>query len=688
MATGKSPFRRATAAQTLAAIIQDEPEPVATVNPKVPAPLRWIIERCLAKEPRERYASTEDLARDLAVVRDHLSEASFSGEAIAIAPVRSRRRAVYAVAAIAALIAAALSTATYLRSRQAPVASLRFSILPPDGTAFSTMTGDDVGVCTPVAVSPDGKRLVFGAIGGDQTRLYVRPLDSFAASSLPGTEEAIYPFWSPDGGRIGFFTGLPHGQLKIISAAGGPVETMVDAPNPRGGSWGRRGTIVFSPENAGAIFQVSEKGGKATPVTFPTVPKSITHRFPSFLPDGRHFLYLARRMSASESIPDTDLGIFVGSTISRETRRLLPDISSAIYAPPGYVLFVREGTLMALPFDAAALEATGAPVPIVQNVGFSTLRSNGFFSASAAGVLAFRMGPGASLSRLAWLDRSGKAAGAAEVPPSIVEELRLLPDGKRASLVLQEPRTGNDDLWAFDLMRNTRTRLTRGNLSALGGVGAVFSPDGSRVVLASRGKGGSEDLSVMNSSGEGALQILLSSPERKTATDWSRDGRYVLFDRPGAKNNSEIWVYGVMERKVWPFLQSESSPRHGVFSPDSRWVAYVSDESGEPEIFVRPFPGPGPKQQISRGGRGQIRWSRDGREIVYRAGDKLIAVDVKVKDAFEAGEPRAVLQLPPDTDVWDLSPDHQRILIAAKVAEAKLPPGISVITNWATEIRK
>jgi eukaryotic-like serine/threonine-protein kinase len=688
LATGKQSFRRGTVAQTLAAIIQDEPEPIAAVNPRTPTPLRWIIERCLAKDPRERYASTEDLARELAIVRDRIGEVSGS-QAITAIPTRRNRTFWLLVAAVALLITTALSTAAYFRAHRAPVATFRASILPPDGTIFS-MTGEDFGVPAPVAVSPDGKRLVYGAIGVDQTRLYVRQLDSFAARSLAGTEGATYPFWSPDGGRIGFFTGYPHGQLKVISAAGGPLETLVDAPNARGGSWGRQGTIVFSPENADAIFQISEKGGKATPVTFPTVPKSITHRFPSFLPDGRHFLYLAKRMSASEKVRDNDLGIFVGSTASRETRRLLPDISGAIYANPGYVLFVREGTLMGLPFDAAALQATGAAIPIVPNVEFSSLRSNGVFSASPAGVLAFRGGgAGESLSRLAWLDRSGKPAGAAEMPPSKIEELRLSPDGKRASLVLGEPRTGNSDVWALELPRGTRTRLTRGSAGLVDTIGGVFSPDGSRVVLASRGKTGSEDLSVLDSSGEGAMQTLVSSPEGKTATDWSRDGRFILFQRPGARNRAQIWVYSVMERSSSPFLQTESSTRDGIFSPDGRWIAYASDESGEPEIFVRPFPGPGVKQQVSRGGAGPIRWRSDGRELIYAgSGGKVMAVDVKAKDTFESGEPRVLLALPPGTGLWDITADHQHVLIAARSAGESPSPPISIVTNWAAEIRK
>ena len=687
MATGKAPFRKPTAAQTLAAIIQDEPEPITAINAKIPAPLRWIIERCLSKEPRERYASTEDLARDLAGVRDHLSEASFSGEPIAIAPVRSRRRIFSALALAAVFVAGTLLTAAYFRVHRAPVSTLRVSILPPEKTRLS-MTGEDVGdVPAPVAVSPDGERLVFGAIDGNQTRLYVRPLESFAGRPLQGTEGASYPFWSPDGSRIAFFTEFPRGQLRVINADGGPVETVVDAPNARGGSWSPAGTIVFSPQNSGAIFWVSEKGGHPTPVTFPSPAGAITHRYPSFLPDGRHFLYLAKRVVSSESVRDDQLGVFVGSTDSRETRRVLPDISRAAYAYPGYILFVREGTLMALPFDPSALEATGSPITIVPNVEFALMRSFGVFSASssASEVLAFRSGANLPISRLEWIDRAGNHT---EVPAAraLVDQFRLSSDGKRASLTTMDSRTGELELFVSDLLHGTRVRLT-GKLSPYCSA-SVLSPDGRRVVLVSRGVAGSEDLSAMDSSGEGALESLVSSREAKTPTDWSQDGRFILFDRIGPRNFAEVWVYSVPERRARLLIHDESGARNAVFSPDGRWVAYVSHPLGEAEIFVRPFPGPGNKQQVSRGGGGQIRWSRDRLEIVYAAGGKLMAVDVKGKDSLETGEPHAILSLPPGTDVWDITPDHQRILIAAKPTEDGSSPSISVITNWAARLRK
>ena len=396
-------------------------------------------------------------------------------------------------------------------------------------------------------------------------------------------------------------------------------------------------------------------------------------------------------MSPSEKVRDTDVGVFIGSTTSRDTRRLLPDVSSAMYATPGYVLFVRDGALMALPFDAGTLEAGGAPIPVMANVEFSALRSIGTFSASPAGVLAFRTATGPPLLRLAWLNRSGSPAGATEFPEAVIEEMRLSPDGRQAALVLQEARSASGDLWTFDLQRGTRARLTRGNASTTGATAPVFSPDGSRVVVSLGKEEGIEELSALDSSGEGAPETLVSSPLGKTASDWSQDGRFILFEQPGARRNFEIWVYGVSEKRAWPLVQSESTTYFGVFSPDGRWVAYVSNENDQVEVFVRPFTGAGGKQQVSRGvgdGGGLVRWSRDGREIVYQVGDKLIAVDVKGRDRLEFGEPRTLLQFPRGTALWDITPDHQRILIAARTEEAGASPPLSVLTNWAAELKR
>ncbi len=337
---------------------------------------------------------------------------------------------------------------------------------------------------------------------------------------------------------------------------------------------------------------------------------------------------------------------------------------------------------MALPFDARTLRATGAAVPVAEKIEFGALRSIGVFSASATGVLAYRASPGPPPAQVSWLDRSGKAAGVPAIPPALVWNARLSPDGKTAALDIFDAQTGKNDLWLYDLVRGARSRLTPD-----GAGDPVFSPDGRRVAVAWRGSAAS-GLYITDSSGEGKPDLLLESPQDKAPLDWSSDGRWILFmqtvgqEGPGL-GKPELWVWSVAERKAAPYLQNEWRARSAAFSPDGRWVAYESDESGHPEVSIRPFPGPGSRTQISKGGGGLPRWSRDGREIVYPCcGDKLMAVEVKTRSGFEATEPRVLLTLPTGTEVWDITSDHQRVFVAAPSTSVRNSAPLSIVTNW------
>jgi Tol biopolymer transport system component len=690
MATGKRAFERAKTIDTLSAILNEEPNPIALENPAAPAPLRWIVERCLAKDARERYASSLDLARDLSKVREHISELSGSEAALSPGTRPSRRgRLGWIVAAAALLVVAAFLGTAYFRSRPAPGPSLHVSVLPPEGKTFAFVgegAGDD-GLA-PAAISPDGRRLVFGAQEAGTILLYVRTFDAFEARPLEGTAEARYPFWSPDSAWVGYFQG---GKLKRIRATGGPAEVIADAPNPRGGSWGRDGTIVFAPHGGGAIFRVSERGGAVTPVTFPTAPESeVSHRFPSVLPDGRHFLFLASKLIAGAmKVREEDVGIFLGSTVSRETRRLLPDKSNAVYAPPGFVLFRREQTLMALPFDVEALKATGAPIPVADKIQFS-FRADGVFSASSTGRLVYRTSAGAPLTRLAWLDRSGKVAGSPQVPAAILDRPRLSPDGRQAVVGVFDEQTSTDaSLWIYDLERGSRVRLP----SISVGDAPVWSPDGRRIAFGSSPVAVASELYVTDASGEGKPELLSTTEFEAVPLDWSSDGRWILLRQAARKEfggNYELWIWSVAEKKASPYLRSEGkwSVDSAVFSPDGRWIAYQSTESGNPEVFVRPFPGPGERRQISRAGGVRPHWSRDGREIVFRSEGKLMAVDVKTQGGIQTSEPRVLLTLPANIDGWDITGDHRRVLAQVLASEQKPAPPLSVVTNWAAELKK
>jgi len=674
MATGNKAFTGKNQASLIAAILQNEPQPISSVSPLSPPALDRVVRTCLAKDPEDRWQTAHDVMLQLRWIAEGGSQAGIP--APVAAGRRGREARAWSVAA-ALLVAAAIFAGAYWRSRTAAPPALHFSVLPPEGKTFAFESA-------PIAISSDGMRLVFSAQEGDRTHLYVRSLASFEARPLEGTDDVQYPFWSPDGAWVGFFQG---GKLKKIRAGGGPAEAIAEAPNCRGGSWGRDGAIVFAPLGGGAIYRVSEMGGTATPVTFPRASEeALSHRFPSFLPDGRHFLYLAMKSEESEKVRDEELGIFIGSTESREAVRLLPDKSNAIYAPPGFVLFRREETLMALPFDAKTLKATGAAVPVAEQIEFS-VRSSGVFSASATGVLVYRRGLGPQQIRLSWLDRSGKAGGAPEVPPAEVWDVRLWPDGKRALLSIFRQESGHTDLWSYDLERGVRNRLTSGT----GGSEPVLSPDGRRVAFALGAFGGASSFYVIDSSGEGKPVLLSTFPREVAPLDWSSDGRWILLRQmagpKGPDARPELWVWSVADKKASAYLQTEWRNETGVFSPDGRWVAYVSNESGVRDVSVRPFPGPGERIQISKGGGSAPRWSRDGSEIAFQApGSKLMVVEVKTQGGFRAGQPRVLLNLPASTQFWDITADHQRILVALTAVEQKTPTPLSVVTNWTASL--
>jgi Tol biopolymer transport system component/predicted Ser/Thr protein kinase len=679
MATGQKAFTGKSQASLIAAILQNDPQPISSISPLTPPALDRVVRACLAKDPEERWQTAHDVMLQLRWIAEGGSQAGIP------APVAARRRGRERLAwgvASALLLACALLATAYWRNRPRPQLSMHLSLLPPEGTTFS-FTGETSGDSfpAPVAISPDGRQLVFGAEGGQKVvRLYVRSLDSFETRALAGTEDPLYPFWSPDGAWVGYFQ---SGKLKRVRAAGGPPEVITDVPNSRGGSWGRDGTILFAPLGGGAILRVSDKGGTATPVTYPTAPEeALSHRFPSFLPDGRHFLYLAMRSGESEKVRDEDLGIFVGSVDSRQTRRLLTDRSNAVYAPPGFVLFRREEALMALPFDARTLTATGPAIPAAVGIQSSS-RAFGLFSVSATGVLVYRKGPDAPHQRLHWIDRSGKAAATdPEVAPTMLWAARLSPDGTQAALGVAEKQTGSGALWRFDLHGGARARLPSSGV----GDAPVWSSDGRRIAFTSGSFGGRSALSICDASGEGKPERLSTSPLERIALDWSADGRWILLRQmsgPGPYAKPELWVWSVPEKKASPYLQTEWRTANGVFSPDMRWVAYQSNESGQEEVSVRPFPGPGERTQISRGGGFRPHWSRDGREIVFQSREeKLVAVEVKLDTGFRVGEPRVLLSLPAGTELWDITADHQRILTAVPVDEQKPLASLSIVTNW------
>jgi Tol biopolymer transport system component len=506
-------------------------------------------------------------------------------------------------------------------------------VTPPTGDAFS------------FALSHDGRQLAFVANGEKGPQLWLRPLDQVKAQPLVATQGAKYPFWSPDGRAVGFFA---DGKLKRIDLVGGAVQVLADAPLGRGGTWNPDDVIVFAPSSTGALLRVAATGGTAAPVTRFAAGQG-SHRLPQFLPDGRRFLFL---MATGQ--PDTH-GVYVGSLDDGEPTRVMPAETAAAYAAPGYLLLVSQGVLAAHPFDAANATVTGEPRPVAQAVGTNDGSSHSAFSVSAAGVLAHRAGAGAR-RQLVWVDRTGNTVGAIGQPDeNAPANPELAPDGQRVAVGRNVQ--GNLDVWLIDVGRGVPSRFT---FDVEADNAPLWSPDGSHVVFRSTRKG-VHDVFEKPVSGTADEQPLLVTSQAKSALDWSRDGRFLLYSTQDPKTGSDLWALPMMgERKPFAVLQSSFDEIEGQFSPDGRWLAYASNESGRYEIYIRTFPEAGRKWQVSVAGGVQPRWRRDGRELYYVAPDtRLMAVPIRLgrihtrwrqarlQHSFQCSSPLAeILRLP------------------------------------------
>jgi Tol biopolymer transport system component len=681
MATGKGPFRRPTAAQTLAAIIQDEPEPLATASPKIPPPLRSIIERWLAKDPRERYASTEDLARDLAGLRDHLSEVSGVGEAVAT-PTRPRRRPLGLLAAgFATLVVVALAVG-YLRRAPRPFLPIRSSLTFPEKMVLQHL-----------ALSPDGKRLAFtaqtttcaGCSSATSTGgvLWMRALDGSAPQPIAAGDDVSLPFWSPDNGYLAFFSG---GKLKKVDAAGASIQDICDVEWGGGGTWGPDGSIVFASGPTSALYRVSSAGGRPVAVTRLDKGRHETsHRYPHFLPDGRHFLYMATDLASARDDPPN--AIRLASLDGKLDKLVVQTASNAAYAA-GHLLYARENTLVAQPFDLKRLETAGDAVPI----GRVRMLPKFHFEFDASERVLVLAPPLTTPSALLWFDRSGRPGGALGAP-AVFRYPRLSPDGRKVAVDVHDPARDTVDIWIYDAATGVATRFALGSPRD---ESPVWSPEGDRIAFAAyrRGRGLKTTLLVKPINGAGE-EVLLESSDETWPDDWSSDGRLVSFGalRAEGKRNIELWTLNTDgQRRAVPFATDAPSQVDSRFSPDGHWIAYVSDESGSgtPEVFVRPFPGPGGRWQVSTvGGRGPM-WRRDGKELFYLSADnKMMAVSVRLGPTFQAGSPTALFSVrpPPGRLGYDVSADGQRFLVNTATGDESSPP-LTLIADWTALLKK
>jgi Tol biopolymer transport system component len=653
MLTGRELFTGPTVSDTLAAVLKTELD-LSTV----PEPVRPIIERCLRKEPRRRWQAIGD-------VRLALEEHAAVATAPASVPApQSRPRLPWL---LAAMLAAALLTLALFHFREAPLdLVLQLLIEPPEKASFGSS-----------AISPDGRLLAFTVSGGDRA-LWVRRLDSSTPHALSGTEGASFrytPFWSPDSRHIGFFT--DDGKLKRVDLSGGPVQTLASAPGPRGGTWNRDGTIVFAPGVLGSLSVVSAAGGDPKALTHLDASRlENSHRWPSFLPDGRHFLYVVQSLRPENS------GIFLQSLDSTNRIRLLADVSNSTYAG-GYLLFARAGTLIAQRFDVGKLRLTGEPFPITGRVGLSGIYAHAEYSVSTNGFLVYNPSDVGSGYQWTWFDRGGKRLAAIGEPGSQLRG-QLSPDEKQVAIDRLDPQLGTYDLWLIDSARGTSSRFTFDPGTEWY---PVWSPDGARIAFASN-RAGAFDIYAKVSSGVGKEELLLKSDVMKYPTDWSRDGRFLLYTQNSPKTLNDIWVLSLADQKATPFLQTEYSERDGVFSPDGKWIAYTSDESGKEEVYVKAFPASQAYWQISKGGGSRSRWNRNGKELFYLAPDgKIMAVEVKNGVRVQAGVPQPLLEthVTSGATKFAVTDDGRRFLIPSPVPEARSP--ITVVFNWTKSIQ-
>jgi serine/threonine protein kinase/Tol biopolymer transport system component len=669
--TGKQPFTGETVTDVLGCIVRVDPD--WTELPSSTPPLvRLLLRQCLQKSRNVRL-------RHIGDAKIQIDAALTESSASAREPVRTRQLPWFWIAACAVLLLVLAGMTVYIAGYFRPVSNdaliVRLSVPPPEKTSFNSAGGVNAPY---VSISPDGKHLAFIAVSDNVRRIWIRSLDSLEARPLPGTDDvAAYPmFWSPDSRYVAFGH---EGKLKKIEVAGGRPQTLCDAPNYEGGTWNRDGVILFDQvgQGEGPIKRVSAAGGTTEAITMlDRARQEQSHAWPYFLPDGDHFLFLARTPSSENS------AIFVSSLSSKETKFVLKVHSRMAYDHSGFLLFVRDASLMAQPFDVGASKVTGDPFPIAEQVRYNPLPAQASLAVSDNGVLAYRTGDDAGKVKLVWVDRSGKSLGEA-APAGTYKNPELSPDGSRVVVQQRDPKTTTDDIWFIDTTRGVSGRLTSNPEMD---VFPVWSPDGTKVLFQRGTPGG--DIYVVPSNGSGTEELVLKAPARLYG--WSGDGRLLIYGSNGLDILS-VAIFG--DRKPALFVKSEFTKLNAQLSPDGRWMAYQSNESSRADVYVQSFPNPSDKWKVSPAGGVAPRWRGDSKELFYVGPDrKLMSVSIRTSGTkLELSSPVRLFDISPQSgfplrNAYDVTRDGQRFLVTSPVESADTP--ITVVVNWAAGIKK
>lgn len=661
MITGRRAFDGNTQAITCARILEHDPPPMQTPEAATAqfAALDYLVRSCLVKDPEERCQNAHDIVLDLRRVNE------LEGQSAGSAQTGARRfQPASMVAALGLLFLAVAGILAYYRGAGSRPQTVHLSLLAPEGADFSASSVP--------AISPDGRRVAFAATTSGKTQLWVRDLDAPTPWAVPDTDGAFDPFWSPDSQEVGFFA---SSKLRKVKLNGGPVLVLCDALQGRGASWSRDGVIVFAPTTSEALYKVPAQGGKPEPVTtLDLAAGEVSHRWPSFLPDGRHFLYTSRSAEPGKAV------LYAGDLASKMKQRIQNIGSNAVYSPPNFLLFVTQRTLMAETFDVRRLRASGEPFRVAADVDHIVANLQGSFSVSPSGAIAYYSGDASRINQqLAWFDRSGKKRGTVGEPGNYIKPA-ISPDGRTMAVDRLDPLSGAYGIWQCDLARGSPTRFT---FETRQEGYPVWAPDGSSIVYAVN-RGGHSQLYRKSTSGATPEEVLLDSPVDKFPSDWSRDGRYLIYYQIDPVTKYDVWALPLTGGgKPFPVLHNPFNEHRATLSPDTHWLAYTSDETGQDEVYLQSFPSPGRKWKVSVAGGGRPVWSRDGKELFYMAGDRTLMVSAVTPGAtLETGTPRPLFPTHLSiTRFFDVSPDGRRFLLVDPLPNPVTPP-MHVVLNW------